>query len=84
MATKKDKPKITRGKPSGDRSKRMAKNKEDVARKRTTAAGGPNQTTRPVSRSAVRYPYMNSQSPAQMMSGYQPPMGNPNPWGRRW
>ena len=29
-------------------------------------------------------PYMNSQNPSQMMSGYQPPMGNPNPWGRRW
>jgi len=29
-------------------------------------------------------PYMNSQNPAQMMGGYQPPMGNPNPWGRRW
>jgi len=27
---------------------------------------------------------MHSQNPAQMMSGYQPPMGNPNPWGRRW
>jgi hypothetical protein len=26
-------------------------------------------------------PYMNSQNPAQVMQGYQPPM---NPWGRRW
>jgi hypothetical protein len=29
-------------------------------------------------------PYMNSQNPAQVMQGYQPPMGNQNPWGRRW
>lgn len=32
----------------------------------------------------MQNPYMNSQNPAQMMQGYQPPMGNSNPWGRRW
>jgi hypothetical protein len=47
---------------------------------RPSAFGQPNSTMT-MGIQPMGNPYMNSQNPAQVMQGYQPPM---NPWGRRW